>query len=1163
MSASSTLLEVLHAIEKQNKPKKVAALHPTYSGGSGPAPYSHTKSIVQPKTSRGEGDAGGIKGDLHKGSGAILGVLGNLAGDVSDTVRGLPGGLIQTAHHPIATVEAVGKDYARRYSPLVHGDFSKFGKEIAAHPLAPLLDVATVATGGGAAVGKVAQSARIAKIVEKAGETANAAKAARVASKTEAVVKPAKAAVANLEKKAAVVKVDRTAAAERATGVAHPDRVAAAVKPFEQKIAKLTVEKTKVEKLAKRPGSSVATKAAHAANAESIGNVIKSVTRDMRAAKKAAKVLPVDITEAAGKAVLKHDATIASLQKQIVEHARTITKAEAKGAKKLAKPAELHGLPNMLARLQRIGEGGYRRIGADKGGVFKGIEVALHRNPVKRLRQNLGIDLQESRLIPQRTPLIGLESRAKKAANLQRDTTSSRIRATQRVTRKAIDHLEAVGKKTGTTGAMVTAAQAIIDGVSPADYARLVRDTRSTGDSIQQSIAKKMTQAEHHAQTEALVKPHLDKHAQELYVGVQQSFQREALAAGRQINPIHLQRAPSKLIDSPEVQAIVKLQKAHEAVAHDAMVQLVRNRLLKPDVASAQAVLHVNLVRAAKGQREFTPAEAKAVYEKAGLPAPSYNPDTLTIGDASKKTGMLKESKGKLYSQGTRVNNPMNIVMRHELASKATDVAMAHKLMLSAARHIPAGKDLPKGYIWIKDNVAPLLDQQHALFKNQFESDGVALGDDYFKLLETEKRPTGGFAVRKDVADDLAAGRKAMSAARADGAARAVQAWKYLVLVRPAFLLHNVLSNQAMYHLKNGWDFRAFHNMRAAFKSGAFDEHHHAEGLTFAEDVAGKGKSKISKAVHIFYKLTAQHEHWLRQLTAYETARKMPQVQRELRALKGGKYNPADHGGRTIFHEAYNRAVAKAPHVRDLVTRNMDDTLGNYRYYTAQERFLKNISPFYGWERHSTRNMIRMMEDNPATMAMVTQIGMVGHDKWNKDFGPGMPDFVRSYVQDSYIHAAAQALGMGNVSMYDFNSTNPWTTALDVGEAVGGNRDAAIGLAGPLVTGPYEALSKTSALTGAPSYSRFDKLGPVAGAIDRTVTSTPPVALWDALTSNKNENKKMVKSTDTQVVGRQVGLDFRDVDKKLLLKSQAAKTAPHDKYGHLIQKKKKKKLFYN
>lgn len=109
------------------------------------------------------------KTSKHKGSkslfGEIMGKVGeaamlnpriaaNLVGDLVDTAESLGPGLLKTATtNPVDTAKAVGADYSRRYSPLLHGQFKKFGNEIVAHPLAPLLDVATVATlGSGAGV---------------------------------------------------------------------------------------------------------------------------------------------------------------------------------------------------------------------------------------------------------------------------------------------------------------------------------------------------------------------------------------------------------------------------------------------------------------------------------------------------------------------------------------------------------------------------------------------------------------------------------------------------------------------------------------------------------------------------------------------------------------------------------------------------------------------------------------------------------------------------------------------------------------------------------------------------------------------------------------------------------------------------------------------------
>lgn len=89
-----------------------------------------------------------------------LGFTGNLVSDVKDTVVGLPMGLVETVRNPIKSVKAMGGAAWQTWSPLFQGDFAKFGKQVYDHPLAPLLDVATVFTlgAGGAARGANALS---------------------------------------------------------------------------------------------------------------------------------------------------------------------------------------------------------------------------------------------------------------------------------------------------------------------------------------------------------------------------------------------------------------------------------------------------------------------------------------------------------------------------------------------------------------------------------------------------------------------------------------------------------------------------------------------------------------------------------------------------------------------------------------------------------------------------------------------------------------------------------------------------------------------------------------------------------------------------------------------------------------------------------------------
>ncbi|HJS93746.1 MAG TPA: hypothetical protein VJ741_05745 [Solirubrobacteraceae bacterium] len=86
----------------------------------------------------------------------VGGFLSNLLGDVRDAAVGLPEGLIQTAEHPIHTAELGAKATWHDWSPLFHGHAGQWWHNFYSHPLAPLLDVATVFTAGGAAAGKLA-----------------------------------------------------------------------------------------------------------------------------------------------------------------------------------------------------------------------------------------------------------------------------------------------------------------------------------------------------------------------------------------------------------------------------------------------------------------------------------------------------------------------------------------------------------------------------------------------------------------------------------------------------------------------------------------------------------------------------------------------------------------------------------------------------------------------------------------------------------------------------------------------------------------------------------------------------------------------------------------------------------------------------------------------
>jgi hypothetical protein len=89
------------------------------------------------------------------GSHGAFGFVKNLVHDIGDAAKGTPEGLVQLAEHPIRSIKGMGKATWQTWSPLFHGNPGEFGHQFYAHPLAPLLDIATVFTGGASLAAKL------------------------------------------------------------------------------------------------------------------------------------------------------------------------------------------------------------------------------------------------------------------------------------------------------------------------------------------------------------------------------------------------------------------------------------------------------------------------------------------------------------------------------------------------------------------------------------------------------------------------------------------------------------------------------------------------------------------------------------------------------------------------------------------------------------------------------------------------------------------------------------------------------------------------------------------------------------------------------------------------------------------------------------------------
>jgi hypothetical protein len=97
---------------------------------------------------------------------------GHLLGDVRDMAVGLPEGFAMLGTHPEKSLEQIGKTTWHDWSPLFHGDLAKFGHQFMAHPLAPILDIVGLVTGGAGLAAKGGELAGAAGLISKESKLA-------------------------------------------------------------------------------------------------------------------------------------------------------------------------------------------------------------------------------------------------------------------------------------------------------------------------------------------------------------------------------------------------------------------------------------------------------------------------------------------------------------------------------------------------------------------------------------------------------------------------------------------------------------------------------------------------------------------------------------------------------------------------------------------------------------------------------------------------------------------------------------------------------------------------------------------------------------------------------------------------------------------------------
>ncbi len=259
-----------------------------------------------------------------------------------DSVTGIPAALVKTATDPKGAIRDIGKDYSRRYGPLLKGNEKAFRERIKKEGAAgELLDAATVGVPVGAAVGRAAgTAARAGRMGKRAQSVASTPRRAMRVS--GGVAKPQE-----LSRNLIVAAAQKGQDNVRGRRQARRARAEDAPAVIREAVARGEVTPLRARKLASMQRRDVARNKGHALErmrGEQSRQVHKGATRDLaklskdeRAAFKYAMQLG-----------LRGDPATAS--REVAKHrARVVATREAQGTEVL-RTDELPGIDRLLAR---------------------------------------------------------------------------------------------------------------------------------------------------------------------------------------------------------------------------------------------------------------------------------------------------------------------------------------------------------------------------------------------------------------------------------------------------------------------------------------------------------------------------------------------------------------------------------------------------------------------------------------------------------------------------------------------------------------------------------------------------------------------------------------------------------------------------------------------
>jgi hypothetical protein len=223
--------------------------------------------------------------------------------------------------------------------------------------------------------------------------------------------------------------------------------------------------------------------------------------------------------------------------------------------------------------------------------------------------------------------------------------------------------------------------------------------------------------------------------------------------------------------------------------------------------------------------------------------------------------------------------------------------------------------------------------------------------------------------------------------------------------------------------------------------------------------------------------------------------------------LRGNKEVKAFQEQGMKFEDAADAALTANRELRDRTANHIRTIAGDYRTVKSWEKGVRDLIPFYLWNKHIAKSTGNMVLDTPGRVAVAARISQMGIEE-TEEFLGNIPEFLRGVVPLGKDGKRADVLLTHSLNPFaTIGELADATKAFLVGDSARGGATL-LGQANPFITGGFEAATGRDILTGAPVES---KGGILSSVLYNTGMQVPPAQLAQALvekTASKGETGK-------------------------------------------------------